>query len=101
MERAIIILGMAIIVLLTLTFVVRYILLKTNKEFATIDKDDIKLCIIWYAYIISFATITIIKISNNTIKCKKYKVDKTIIEEKHTDKEITRDTTYIITYQKK
>ena len=38
--------------------------------------------------------------SNNTIKCKKYKVDKTIIEEKHTDKEITRDTTYIITYQK-
>ena len=46
MERAIIILGMVIIVLLTLTFVVRYILLKTNKEFTTIDKDDIKLCIV-------------------------------------------------------
>lgn len=28
--------------LLTLTFVARYTLLKTNKEFATIDKDDIK-----------------------------------------------------------
>lgn len=67
MERVIIILGIVIIVLLTLTFVARYTLLKTNKEFATIDKDDIKLCIVWYAYIIFFVTLTIINMSNNTI----------------------------------
>lgn len=100
MERAIITFGVTIIIFLTLIFVIRYILFKTDKEFVTIDKSDIKVCIIGYAYIISFVILTIINVSNNTIKCKRYKVDKTIIEEKHTDKEIARDTTYIITYQK-